>query len=122
MAKDTSAAKKSKRSNKGVIKQARGRKESGRVTPHVTSACERGYGGPQVSAIDSVPSLAERVQAEREQIFKALAIVECCKYASATLYEVSDSEYMVPVFEVVRILLDSSADELGRIADECKRL
>lgn len=71
------------------------------------------------STLDSVPSLAERLQAQREQLFKAMSIVECCKYASATLYEVDDSEYMVPAFDTICDLLDTSAGELERIASEC---
>jgi len=70
------------------------------------------------TSADSVPSLGDRVQAEREQLFKAIAIVECCKYASASLYEVKDPEYIVPVFEAVCDLLNSAAGELGRIVDE----
>jgi len=68
---------------------------------------------------DSSPSIAERLQAERKQIFKAISIVECCKNATATLLEVNDSEYMIPAFEAVCDLLDASAMELGRIVDEC---
>lgn len=61
-------------------------------------------------------SLAERVQALREQLFKVISIVECCKFATATLFEVDDSEYMVPAFEVICDLLDTSAEELEKIA------
>lgn len=71
------------------------------------------------STPDSPPSLAERLQAQREQIFKAISIVECCKNATATLLEVNDSEFMIPAFEAVCDLLDTSAGELGRIIDEC---
>jgi hypothetical protein len=63
--------------------------------------------------------IAERLQSERKQIFKAISIVECCKNATATLLEVNDSEYMIPAFEAVCDLLDTSAMELGRIVDEC---
>lgn len=75
---------------------------------------------PRPSALDAVPSLAERVQAQREQLFKAMSIVECCKYASATLYRVKDWEYMVPAFDTICDLLDVSAGELERIASECE--
>lgn len=74
------------------------------------------------SALDSEPSLAERVQAEREQLFKAISIVECCKFASATLLYVDDSEYMVPAFDTSCDLLKTSARALERIASECEDL
>jgi hypothetical protein len=74
---------------------------------------------PKPSVLDGMPSLAERLQAERAQIFKAISIIACCKNATATLLEVSDSEYMIPAFEAVCDLLDTSAMELGRIVDEC---
>ena len=68
---------------------------------------------------ESLSAIAERLQAERKQIFKAISIVECCKNATATLLEVNDPEYMIPAFEAVCDLLDTSAMELGRIVDEC---
>lgn len=76
--------------------------------------------GPKVPAPGRPRSLTERLEAERAQIFKAISIVECCKNATATLMNVEDSEYMVPAFEAVCDLLDTSAEELGRIVDECK--
>jgi hypothetical protein len=68
------------------------------------------------SPLASAPSLVERVEAQRVQIMKALSIIECCKYASATLLDVDDSEYMVPAFEALHDLLNTSAEELERIA------
>lgn len=69
----------------------------------------------QLSPLDNALSLIERVEAQREQLFKAMSILECCKNASATLYDVDDSEYMVPAFETIYDLLDTSAGELERI-------
>lgn len=65
---------------------------------------------------DTRPSLAERVEAQRNQLFKAMSIVECCKFATATLLEVNDSEYMVPAFEAICDLLNASVEELEEIA------
>jgi len=73
-------------------------------------------------SLDVVPSLAERVVAQREQLFQALSIVECCKFATATLLAVDDSEYMVPAFEVICDLLNASAEELEGIAVECEKI
>lgn len=93
-------------------------KKSQRVAREPKRDAERS----QTSAVDPVSSLAERIQAERNQLFKALAIVECCKYASATSLELSDLEFMVPVFEAVCDLLNTSAGELGCIADDYRHI
>jgi len=69
--------------------------------------------------LDSPASLAARVQAQRDQLFKAMSIVECCKFATATLLAVDDSEYMIPAFEAICELIDTSAEELEKIASEC---
>lgn len=65
--------------------------------------------------------LADRVQAEREQLFKAIDIVECCKCANATLVEADPSEYMAGVFDVLSDLLNTAAGELGCIADDFRK-
>jgi hypothetical protein len=84
-----------------------------------TVAPESHQPAPKLPAQHSLSAIAERLQAERKQIFKAISIVECRKNATATLLEVNDSEYMIPAFEAVCDLLDNSATELGRIVDEC---
>jgi hypothetical protein len=75
---------------------------------------------PRVSLPDAVSSLRDRLQTERDRIFKALSIVECCRFATATKFEVSDSEYMVPAFEAISDLLNTSAEELEQVASECE--
>lgn len=72
--------------------------------------------------LDARPSLPEQVQAQREQLFKALSIVQCCKHASATLFEVEDLEYMVPTFDALHDLLNNASEELERIAVACTNL
>lgn len=111
-----SRAKASRQTGTRATKQARAAKQS-RALAADTPESKR----PELKplAIDSPPSLAERLQAERAQIFKAISIVECCKSATATLLEVNNSEYMIPAFEAVCDLLDASVTELGRIVDEC---
>lgn len=118
MATKASAEKAARRSAKRSTKKRRTPKESKAAAESDRDQQSR-EPGSRSSALDSVPSLAERLQAQREQLFKAMAIVKCCKYASATLYEVDDSEYMVPAFDTVCDLLDTSAGELERIASEC---
>jgi capsular polysaccharide biosynthesis protein len=111
-----SRAKASKQTGKSATKQARVPRQSRALA---AAAPESHRPELKPSALDGPPSLAERLQAERKQIFKAISIVECCKNATATLLEVNDSEYMIPAFEAVCDLLDTSATELGRIVDEC---
>jgi hypothetical protein len=77
--------------------------------------------GPRLTPLDAAPSLAERVRVEREQVFKALSIVECCRFATATLLEVGDTECMVPAFEAVCDLLNAAAEDLEGIASECEK-
>lgn len=111
-----SRAKASKQIGESATKKARAPKQSRALAADTPESYRP---EPRPSVPDSPPSLAERLQAEREQIFKAISIVECCKNATATLLEVNDSEYMIPAFEAVCDLLDTSATELGRIVDEC---
>lgn len=113
---NASRAKASRQTGKRATKQARAPKRS-RARAAATPESHRPELKP--SALDTPSSLAERLRAERKQIFKAISIVECCKNATATLLEVNDSEYMIPAFEAVCDLLDTSAMELGRIVDEC---
>jgi hypothetical protein len=120
MATNRSAAKTSKRPNKDETEQARRSKKLQRVPREPNRARRRDDGGARLLKLDSIPTLADRVQAEREQLFKALAIIECCKYATATSLEVSDSEYIVPVFDALCDLLNATAGELGRIAEDCE--
>lgn len=65
-------------------------------------------------------SLADRIQAEREQLFKAMSLVECCKYASASLLDVEATDSLVGVYELLYDVLDSAAGGLGCIIEECR--
>ncbi len=77
--------------------------------------------GAGVSPSNAAIPLDERVEAERQRLFKAISILECCRLATASLYEIGDSEYMVPAFEAICDLLTDSASELEYIASECER-
>lgn len=122
MATIRSALKVSKRSSNAAIKQTRKSKHLQRVARTPKPMHKQSKKRSRTAAVESVASLADRIQAEREQLFKALAIIECCKYASGTSLEMSDVEFMVPVFEAVCDLLNTSAGELGRIADEYRHI
>jgi hypothetical protein len=71
---------------------------------------------PSDLTLGRTSSLAERLQAQRRQLFKAISIVECCKYASATKFAVDDLEYMAFAFDAINDLLNSTAGELEGIA------
>lgn len=73
-----------------------------------------------MSADEEPLPLDEQVEAHCAQIHKAMSIVECCKLASASLYEQDRPESMVPAFEAVYELLGTVAGELGDIADSFK--
>ena len=122
MATKKSIAKKHTRTTKGAGRRTRQPRESHSGIPKSEQ-----WPGPhraelRASPRDTSPSLGERVEAERERLFKALSIVECCRFATATLFEVNDSEYMVPAFEAICDLLSTSAEELERIASECEEV
>lgn len=122
MAAKTSVAKKSVRPNKRTSKRVPQSKKSQPLSPK--SRRESQLAGEDAAALplDSPPSLAERIQAERERIFKALSLVLCCKYATVTKWQVDDSEYMIPAFEAICDLIDTSAEELEKIASQCASL
>lgn len=117
MAAKTSVAKKS--TNKRSTKRAPPPEGPQVSSSKSTQESQPGADERRALRIDDSPSLAERVQAQREQLFKAMSIVECCKFATATLLAVDDSEYMIPAFEAICDLIDSSTEELERIASEC---
>lgn len=70
----------------------------------------------------TIHMLVERVQAERAQLFKAIAIVELCRLAAASLLEIGESESMVPVFETTCDLLNTSAERLEWISADLQAL
>lgn len=115
MATKATVARKSIRPNTRTTKRALPSQKSQAVSSKLTRESQLGGDDARVLSLGS-PPLAERIQALREQLFKVISIVECCKFATATLLEVDDSEYMVPAFEAIRDLLNASAEELEEIA------
>lgn len=119
MVSEKSTSKKSTRSAKGAIKRTRLPGESHAPAPGSKRNAKTRKSALPVTALDAASSLAEQVKAERERIFKAVSIVQCCWYAIVTKWDVDDPEYMIPAFEAVCDLLDASAAELDRIAFAC---
>jgi hypothetical protein len=107
---------------KSATKPARPSGASRATAPASKPSAETTKDNPRVTRLDAAPSLAERVQVEREQIFKALSIVECCRFATATLLEGGDTECMIPAFEAVCDLLNGAAEELEGIASACEQV
>lgn len=119
MVSEKSTSKKSSPSAKGATKRTRLLGESRTPAPGSKRNAKTRKSALPITGLDAAPSLAERVEAERERIFKAVSIVQCCRYAIVTKWEVDDLEYMIPAFEAVCNLLDASAEELERIAFAC---
>lgn len=115
----TTVARKSVRPNKRTTKRAPPSQELQGSASKLTRDSQLGCEDSRALPLDSPPSLAERVQAQRDQLFKAMSIIECCKFATATLLAVDDFEYMIPAFEAICDLIDTSAEELEKIASEC---
>lgn len=107
---------------KSTSKRTRPSRASRAATPASKRSAETTKDNPRVTPLDAAQSLAERLQVEREQIFKALSIVECCRFATATLLEVGDTECMIPAFEAVCDLLNDAAEDLEGIASECEKV
>ena len=122
MAAEKATPKKSSPSTKGIAKRARPSRESRAAASRSKRRADTRKSTPPVNTLDADPSLAERVEAERDRIFKAVSIVLCCWYATVTKWAVDDHEYMIPAFEAVCDLLNDSAEELERIASVCEKL
>jgi len=118
MATKRSIAARPGRSSKRANRRSRQSRVSPTATPKTTQLPELS----QVSPLDAFASLSERVQAERDRLFKALSIVECCRFATATKFEVNDSEYMAPAFEAICDLLNASVEELELVASACEKV
>lgn len=118
MVSEKSTSKKSSPS-KGATKRTRLPGESRAPAPGSKRNAKTRKSALPITGLDAAPSLAERVEAERERIFKAVSIVQCCRYAIVTKWEVDDLEYMIPAFDAVCNLLDASTEELERIAFVC---
>jgi hypothetical protein len=68
----------------------------------------------------SIP-LAERLQIERKQIFKAMGIVSCCRYASDSMLVAHDDTpepTLIDALQAAYDVLDDVADELQLLIEE----
>lgn len=62
--------------------------------------------------------LAVTIEAQRQQLFKALAVIEVCRYACASMFEGFDPEQLYDALKVVHELVDDVADVLEEFAAE----
>jgi hypothetical protein len=68
---------------------------------------------------EPVASIADRLQAQREEIFKAMGILDCCKYASDSMLAPKNGRPdMASALDAAHGLLNVAAGELGELADE----
>lgn len=65
-------------------------------------------------------AMGDQIQAQREQLFRVMAITQCCKCAMVTSMEVLDPEYVVTALEAVYDQLDQIAGRLGVVADDLR--
>jgi len=66
-----------------------------------------------------VASLKERLDSERERLFKAMSIIACCRLATASLLEEGgDREIMTDALQAAYDLMEMTAGELEVIGDE----
>jgi len=64
------------------------------------------------------PSLAERLQAERERLFGAMSIINAVAASAQSVEAEGDPELGVDALRVAHDLVDRVASELEAIADE----
>jgi hypothetical protein len=70
---------------------------------------------------DNAQSLAERIQAEREKLFGAAGIVDCCIYAcDSKLAPKHGRPNLLAALEAVHEVIDCTASELGQFCDELR--
>jgi hypothetical protein len=62
--------------------------------------------------------MSETIEAQRQQLFKAAAVVDMCRYACASKFAGFDPEQMVDALRVVNDLLDDVAAALESPAED----
>jgi hypothetical protein len=83
----------------------------------------RKRGRVRTPADDIAQSLAERIQAEREKLFGAAGIVDCCIYASdSMLAQKRGRPNLLSALEAAHGLIVGTASALGRFCDELRRV
>jgi len=65
--------------------------------------------------------LAERLQTQRERLFKAISIVACCRLACSSRCTDAHPEDMAGALEAAYDVVDEVAGELGVMCDEDER-
>lgn len=73
----------------------------------------------QVKPAVMAESVGDRVQKQREELFKVMGIVECCRYASdSRLVSASGGPDIAAALEAAYESLDRAAGELGMVVDD----
>lgn len=67
------------------------------------------------------PPLAERLQSEREELFRAMGVIACCRLACESLCAEGDPEDMDGALEAAYDLIGKAAGQLGVMCDEQRR-
>jgi hypothetical protein len=64
------------------------------------------------------PRLAERLQSERDRLFRAMGVIACCQFACESVCTDSDPEDIGRALEAAYGLIDKAAEQLGVMCDE----
>jgi hypothetical protein len=83
--------------------------EQGGIVAPVSSA------GPD-SASEPVPSIAERIERERQRIMRGNAIVFVCSAATASMYKDHDPEMMREELVAASVYFNEAMQEIERIS------
>jgi hypothetical protein len=73
---------------------------------------------PKKTTEAAAPPLPERLQSERKQLFKAMGVIECCRFACK---DEVDPEAVVDALEAAYDIVDEVARHLEVIGDEAER-
>lgn len=73
---------------------------------------------PNKATEPHVPALGEQLQFERERLFKAMSVVECCRLACASKYENRNPECMIDALQVAYDIVNQVAGRLGLMSSE----
>jgi hypothetical protein len=73
---------------------------------------------PKKTTAPAAPPFAERLQSERKRLFRAMGVIECCRFACN---DDIDPEDVVNALEAAYDIVDEVASHLGVMGDEAER-
>lgn len=92
------------------------RKKRGTVKAARRPKSRRPSREPSPEPLPALPSLAEQLNDQSDQIGKAASIIFVCRQSCASLYRTDEEEFMVPALEAVMDMLGGVMSRLEGIA------